>query len=131
MPHWKQPRHPLRARRQATCSAFAWTLAFSVLSGFGIGSPNRRSAYRHPADCARDMRPKFDLSSDDRKVTPRSPRIALWNLRCISQAVDQSCAHQECLGKHSVVRAAAHLVAVALTLDRIPLLHLLLIGNSG
>src|SRR5216684_1021297 len=42
-------------------------IGFSVFSGFSIGSPNRRSAYRHPPDSARDMRPKFGASSDDRK----------------------------------------------------------------
>src|SRR5260370_670163 len=34
-----------------------------LFSSFGIGSPNRRSAYRHPPDSARDMRPKFGAPS--------------------------------------------------------------------
>src|SRR5262249_34535998 len=33
--------------------------------------PNHRSVYRHPDDCARDMRPKFGASSDDSKDAAR------------------------------------------------------------
>src|SRR5215475_2365100 len=64
-------------------------------------------------------------------ICPNGRRRLLRNFFRISYAVVDSSEHQERLRQCRILGAAAHLVAVALTLDRIALLHVLLVSNGG
>src|SRR5437660_660133 len=119
------------AASTAATDMFSIRLDIGFLRFFRAGCPKRcRPTMSFVRRYATEIR-HAGLIRQGRLHRSNGGRRLLRNFFSVPQAVDQSSPHQERFRECRILRPSAHLVAIALTLDRVALLHVLLVSNGG